>query len=84
MKEAVFLLPGAMGLWLNDAISLANLHAIVGDGGVIIVDMTETTKAVEYILAEFREITDLSAATTIFTHSHRDHVSGASVSCRGR
>ncbi len=84
MKETVVICPGAMAFWLNDAISLANLYAIVGDGAVIFVDTTEITKAAEYILAEFRKIAHLRVATTIFTQSHRDHVSCANVSCRGR
>ncbi len=61
----------------------SNVYMIVGDDGVIIVDTTETTTAAENILAEFRKITDLPVKTIILTHSHRDHVSGASVFAEG-
>ncbi len=57
----------------------SNVYMIVGVDGVVIIDTTETTTAAESILAEFRRITDLPIKTIILTHSHRDHVSGASV-----
>ncbi|MEP0942420.1 MAG: alkyl/aryl-sulfatase [Rhizobiaceae bacterium] len=61
----------------------SNVYMIVGDDGVIIIDTTETTTAAENVLAEFRKITDLPVKTIILTHSHRDHVSGASVFTEG-
>ena len=57
----------------------SNVYMIIGDDGLVIVDTTETTAAAENVLAEFRKITDLPVKTIILTHSHRDHVSGASV-----
>ncbi len=57
----------------------SNVYMIIGDDGLIIVDTTETTAAATNILAEFRKITTLPVKTIILTHSHRDHVSGASV-----
>ena len=57
----------------------SNVYMIVGDDGLVIIDTTETTAAATNILAEFRKITDLPVKTIILTHSHRDHVSGASV-----
>lgn len=57
----------------------SNVYMIIGDQGVVIVDTTETTSAATNILAEFRKITDLPVHSIILTHSHRDHVSGASV-----
>ncbi len=57
----------------------SNVYMIIGDDGLVIVDTTETTTAAENVLAEFRKITDLPVKTIILTHSHRDHVSGASV-----
>lgn len=62
----------------------ANVGMIVGDDGLIIIDTTESTKAAENILAEFREITDKRVKTIIYTHSHRDHISGASVFAGGQ
>lgn len=61
----------------------SNVYMIIGDDGLIIVDTSETTSAAENILAEFRKITDLPIKTIILTHSHRDHVSGASVFVEG-
>ncbi|MCY4167701.1 MAG: hypothetical protein OXE82_05425, partial [Rhodobacter sp.] len=37
----------------------SNVYMIVGEGGVVIIDTTETTAAAENVLAEFRKITDL-------------------------
>lgn len=57
----------------------SNVYMIVGDDGIILIDTSETTTAAGQILSAFREITDKPVETIIFTHSHRDHVSGASV-----
>ena len=56
---------------------------IVGDAGVIIVDTTDSTKAAENTLKEFRKITDKPVQAIIYTHGHRDHVSGATVFAEG-
>ena len=61
----------------------SNVYMIIGDEGIIIIDTTETTSAAQMILAEFRKITSLPVHTIILTHSHRDHVSGASVFAEG-
>ncbi len=62
----------------------SNVHFLVGQEGVIVVDTSETTQAAENILADFREISDLPINTIIYTHSHRDHISGATVFANGR
>jgi uncharacterized sulfatase len=56
---------------------------IVGDSGVIIIDTTDSTKAAENTLKEFRKITDKPVRAIIYTHGHRDHVSGATVFAAG-
>ena len=61
----------------------SNVYMIIGDDSLIIIDTSETTVAAENILAEFRKITDLPIKTIILTHSHRDHVSGASIFAEG-
>lgn len=61
----------------------SNVYMIIGDDGIIIVDTTETTSAAQNILDEFRKITTLPVKAIILTHSHRDHVSGASVFAEG-
>jgi uncharacterized sulfatase len=74
---------------LNDSCYLAvgyagsNVGMIIADGGLIIIDTTESTKAAENILTEFRKISALPVKTIIFTHGHRDHISGASVFAEG-
>lgn len=61
----------------------SNVHFLVGDAGIVLIDTTETTQAAENILADFRAFSDLSITTIIYTHSHRDHISGATVFAEG-
>lgn len=56
---------------------------IVGEAGVIIVDTTDSTKAAENTLKAFRQITDKPVKAIVYTHGHRDHVSGATVFAEG-
>ena len=79
-KEVVQL---ADNIYMAYGFAASNVYMIVGDEGVVIVDTTETTTAATNVLAEFRKITDLPVKTIILTHSHRDHVSGASVFAEG-
>lgn len=79
-KQVIELAPdvyGAIGF------AASNVFMLVGDDGLIIIDTTETTKAAENILVEFRKITDKPVKTIIYTHSHRDHISGATVFAEG-
>lgn len=62
----------------------SNVHFLVGGEGVVVIDTTETTQAAENILADFRQISTLPINTIIYTHSHRDHISGATVFAEGR
>lgn len=57
----------------------SNVHFLLGKNGVVVIDTTETTQAAENIFTEFRKISDLPVTTIIYTHSHRDHISGATV-----
>lgn len=79
-KQVIELAPdvyGAVGF------AASNVYMLIGDKGLIIIDTTETTKAAENIKAEFRKITDKPVHTIIYTHSHRDHISGATVFAEG-
>ena len=62
----------------------SNVHFLVGADGVIVIDTTESTQAAKNILADFRQISKLPINTIIYTHSHRDHISGATVFAEGR
>ena len=62
----------------------SNVYMIVCDDGLAIIDTSESTAAATNILAEFRKISSLPIKTIIYTHSHRDHVSGASVFADGQ
>ncbi len=62
----------------------SNVHFLVGETGVVLIDTTETTQAAENILTDFRKLSDLPITTIVYTHSHRDHISGATVFAEGR
>lgn len=79
-KEIIELAPG---VFTAVGYAASNVHLLVGADGVVVIDTTESTKAAENILAEFRKITDRPVATIVYTHSHRDHISGASVFAAG-
>jgi len=75
-KQVIELAPdvyGAIGF------AASNVYMLIGHDGLVIIDTTETTRAAENILAEFRKHTDKPVKTIIYTHSHRDHISGAAV-----
>ena len=69
----------ADNVYMAFGFAASNVFMIVGDDSLIIIDTTETTAAAANILAEFRKISDLPVKSIILTHSHRDHVSGATV-----
>ncbi len=75
-KQVIELAPGVYGAV---GFAASNVYMLIGDDGAVIIDTTETTKAAENIKAEFRKITDKPFTTIIYTHSHRDHISGATV-----
>lgn len=54
-------------------------YMIEGANSVTIVDTSESTKAAENVLADFRLHCSKPVGRIIYTHSHRDHISGASV-----
>ncbi|MEM9581220.1 MAG: alkyl sulfatase dimerization domain-containing protein [Pseudomonadota bacterium] len=57
----------------------SNVYVIEGQTELCIVDTTESTGAATSILRDLREITDKPIKQILYTHSHRDHISGASV-----
>ncbi|MGI3183868.1 alkyl sulfatase dimerization domain-containing protein [Nioella aestuarii] len=74
----------APGVYTAVGYAASNVHLLVGNEGIVVIDTTETTQAAENILSDFREISALPVTTIIYTHSHRDHISGATVFAEGR
>lgn len=72
------------GIWGAIGFAASNVYMIEGLSSVTIIDTTESTSAAESILAAFRAKTDKPVGRIIYTHSHRDHISGASVFAEGR
>jgi len=71
------------GVYVAIGYAASNVTMIVGNDGIIVIDTTESTRAAANILAEFRKITDLPVRAIVYTHSHRDHVSGTTVFAEG-
>lgn len=80
-KDLIELAPG---IWTAVGYAASTVHMIEGESSVTIIDTTETTKAAENILADFRQLTDKPVSRIILTHSHRDHVSGATIFSEGQ
>ena len=57
----------------------SNIHMIEGDKSLTIIDTSESTKAAGNVLKEFRKISAKPIECIIYTHSHRDHISGAQI-----
>ncbi len=72
------------GIYTAVGFAASTQHMIVGASSVTIVDTSESTAAATNVLREFRKITDKPIDRIIYTHSHRDHISGASVFAEGR
>lgn len=69
----------APGIWGGVGFAASNMYAVEGRDSLTIIDTTESTKAAQNVLAELRQRTDKPVGRIIYTHSHRDHISGASV-----
>ena len=80
-KTVVELSPG---FYTAVGFAASTQHMVVGETSVTIIDTSESTGAATNVLAEFRKITDKPIDRIIYTHSHRDHISGSSVFAEGR
>ena len=80
-KDIIELAPG---IWTAVGYAASTVHLIEGEDSLTVIDTTETTSAAENILAEFRKLSTKPIKRIILTHSHRDHISGASVFCEGQ
>ena len=72
-------MPLGNSVWAAIGFAASNVYMVEGASSITIIDTTESTAAAGNILAEFRRITDKPVARIIYTHSHRDHISGATV-----
>lgn len=55
---------------------LANTIMIVGDDGVVIVDVGDNINSARLVHDELRKITDKPVKAVIYTHFHPDHING--------
>ncbi|HEY1077534.1 MAG TPA: alkyl sulfatase dimerization domain-containing protein [Fontimonas sp.] len=73
----------AEGVYVAIGYGIANSILLEGDDGLIVVDTMETEQSARDVLAEFRKISDKPIKALIYTHSHPDHIGGASVFAEG-
>ena len=78
------IIPLKPGLWTAVGYAASTQHMLEGQSSLTIVDTSESTGAAKNVLAEFRKISDKPIERIIYTHSHRDHISGATVFSEGR
>ncbi|MDP9140886.1 MAG: MBL fold metallo-hydrolase [Pseudomonadota bacterium] len=71
------------GIYVAIGYGIANSIMLVGDDGLIIVDTMETEQSAAAVLAEFRKISDKPVKALVYTHSHPDHIGGATVFADG-
>jgi len=79
-KQIIELAPG---VWGAIGFAASNVYVIVGKTSLTVIDTSESTGAAENILREIRTLTDKPVGRIIYTHSHRDHISGANVFAEG-
>jgi alkyl sulfatase BDS1-like metallo-beta-lactamase superfamily hydrolase len=73
----------AEGIYVAIGYGIANSIMLVGDDGLIIVDTMETEQSAREVLAEFRKVSDKPVKALVYTHSHPDHIGGATVFADG-
>lgn len=59
--------------------ALSNVTMVAVDGGKVIIDTTESARAARAVKTEFDRLVPGPVKAIIFTHSHPDHILGASV-----
>ena len=69
----------APGVWTAVGYAASTQHVVEGTTTLTVIDTSESTGAAKNVLAEIRKLTGKPVGRIIYTHSHRDHISGASV-----
>ncbi|MDP8980738.1 MAG: alkyl/aryl-sulfatase [Acidobacteriota bacterium] len=59
--------------------ALGNVIYVITDRSVVVVDTTESPRAAQATLDEFRKISPLPVSYIVYTHFHGDHINGAKV-----
>ena len=67
------------GVFTAVGFGASNCTMIEGTNGLIIVDTMMCTEAAEQVMKAFRKISQKPVRAIIYTHSHTDHIGGASV-----
>ncbi|MFH1489559.1 MAG: alkyl/aryl-sulfatase [Pseudomonadota bacterium] len=67
------------GVYVAVGFDESNASMIEGDDGMIVIDTLLATEAAKIVLREFRRVTTKPVRGIIYTHSHMDHISGATV-----
>lgn len=58
--------------------NLANIVAVVGPSGMVLIDTGMDTNQAAAVLADLRRLTDAEVVAVVYTHHHTDHVQGTS------
>ena len=66
-------------VYLAIGYGLGNSIMIEGEGGIVIVDTTESYESGRDVFQAFRNITKKPVTDIIYTHVHQDHCFGAEV-----
>ncbi|MBG6206447.1 putative sulfatase [Labrenzia sp. EL_126] len=74
----------APGMWTAVGYAASTQHVIEGASSLTVVDTSESTSAAKNVLSEIRKLTAKPVRRIIYTHSHRDHISGAAIFAEGR
>ena len=59
--------------------ALGNVIYLITDKSVVVVDTTESPRAAQATLDEFRKVSRLPIGYIVYTHFHGDHINGAKV-----
>lgn len=68
----------APGVWVAVGFGIANSILIEGEDGAIVVDTMESVESAKAVAAEFAKVSDKPVKAIVYTHSHPDHIGGAS------